>query len=236
MKILHFIEKHQNAIAATLMIHVFIFVWLNMQHISFYTIKPKEKVVATLDFTLDQLKEMEMKEQELDGKNPIDLTNVTSNFASEKTTNKSVQAEKIEQEVLNELTQFENETFNALSKDNPTLTESQIPDENQDNLVQNKSVGKTNEAIAKYFVDGRYTLIQNVPSYLCNSSGKVRLTIRVNQKGIVTDCKVDNGKTTTLDECLISNAIEYTRNWKFNSDFNQGNRVDGWVEFIYLSQ
>lgn len=236
MKILHFIEKHQNAIAATLMIHVFIFVWLNMQHISFYTIKPKEKVVATLDFTLDQLKEMEMKEQELDGKNPIDLTNVTSNFASDKPTNKSVQAEKIEQEVLNELTQFENETFNALSKDNPTLTESQIPDENQDNVVQNKSVGKTNEAIAKYFVDGRYTLIQNVPSYLCNSSGKVRLTIRVNQKGIVTDCKVDNAKTTTLDECLISNAIEYTRNWKFNSDFNQGNRVDGWVEFIYLSQ
>ena len=236
MKILHFIEKHQNAIAATLMIHVFIFVWLNMQHISFYTIKPKEKVVATLDFTLDQLKEMEMKEEELDGENPIDLTNVTSNFASEKTTNKSVQEEKIEQEVLNELTQFENETFNALSKDNPTLTESQIPDENQDNVVQNKSVGKTNEAIAKYFVDGRYTLIQNVPSYLCNSSGKVRLTIRVNQKGIVTDCKVDNAKTTTLDECLISNAIEYTRNWKFNSDFNQGNRVDGWVEFIYLSQ
>ena len=236
MKILHFIEKHQNAIAATLMIHVFIFVWLNLQHISFYTIKPKEKVVATLDFTLDQLNEMEMKEEELDGENPIDLTNVTSNFASDKPTNKSVQEEKIEQEVLNELTQFENETFNALSKDNPTLTESQILDENQDNVVQNKSVGKTNEAIAKYFVDGRYTLIQNVPSYLCNSSGKVRLTIRVNQKGIVTDCKVDNAKTTTLDECLISNAIEYTRNWKFNSDFNQRNRVDGWVEFIYLSQ
>ena len=81
---------------------------------------------------------------------------------------------------LNELTQFENE-INALSKDNPTMTESQIPDENQDNVVQNKSVGKTNEAIAKYFVDGRYTLIQNVPSYLCNSSGKVRLIIRVNQ-------------------------------------------------------
>ena len=97
------------------------------------------------------------------------------------------------------------------------MTESQIPDENQDNVVQNKSVGKTNEAIAKYFVDGRYTLIQNVPSYLCNSSGKVRLTIRVNQKGIVTDCKVDDAKTTTQDECLISNAIKYTRNWKFNS-------------------
>ena len=70
-------------------IHVFIFAWLNMQHISFYTIKPKEKVVATLDFTLDQLNEMEMKE-ELDEKNPIDSPRYI-NFASEKTTNKSVQ-------------------------------------------------------------------------------------------------------------------------------------------------
>ena len=236
MKILHFIEKHHNAIAATLIIHVFIFVWLHMQHISFYTIKPKEKVVATLDFSLDQLREMETKEEELDGENPIDLTNVTSNFDSDMPTNKSLQAEKIEQEVLNELTQFENETFNALSKDNPTLTESQIPDENKENVVQNKSVGKTNEAITKYFVEGRYTLIQSVPSYLCNSSGKVRLLIRVNQKGIVIDCKVDDANTTTQDECLISNAIKYTRNWKFNSDFKQGNRMDGWVEFIYLSQ
>ena len=95
MKILHFIEKHQNAIAATLMIHVFIFVWLNMQHISFYTIKPKEKVVATLDFTLDQLREMETKEEESDSENALDLTNVTSNFSSDKPTNKSLQAEKI---------------------------------------------------------------------------------------------------------------------------------------------
>ena len=236
MKILHFIEKHQNAIAATLMIHVFIFVWLNMQHISFYTIKPKEKVVATLDFTLDQLREMETKEEELDGENALDLTNVTSNFSSDKPTNKSAQAEKIEKEVLNELTQFENETFNSLSKDNPTLKQSLIPEENQDNVVKSKSVEKTNEAIAKYFVEGRYTLIQNVPSYLCNSSGIVRLIIRVNQKGIVTDCKVDDTKTTTQDECLISNALKYTKNWKFNSDFKAGNRMDGWVEFIYLSQ
>ena len=236
MKILHFIEKHQNAIAATLMIHVFIFVWLNMQHISFYTIKPKEKVVATLDFTLDQLIEMETQEEELDDENVLDPTNLTSNFDSDKPIHKSIQAQKIEQEVLNELTRFENETFNTLSKDNPTLIESKIPDKNQNNEVQSKSVEKMNEAIAKYFVEGRYTLIQNVPSYLCNSSGKVRLIIKINQKGIVTDCKVDDAKTTTKDECLISNAIKYTRNWKFNSDFKQGNRMDGWVEFIYLSQ
>ena len=177
-----------------------------MQHISFYTIKPKEKVVATLDFTLDQLREMETKEEELNGENALDLTNVTSNFSSDKPTNKSVQTEKIEQEVLNELTRFENETFNSLSKDNPTLKQSLNPDENHDNVVKSKSVEKTNEAIAKYFVEGRYTLIQNVPSYLCNSSGIVRLIIRVNQKGIITKTRyVDEYNLTKICFKIVDN-------------------------------
>ena len=51
MKFLVLIEKHQNAIIGTLIIHVLIFVWLNIQNISFYVIQPKEKILATLDFT-----------------------------------------------------------------------------------------------------------------------------------------------------------------------------------------
>lgn len=236
MRILHFIEKHQNAIAVTLMVHVFVFVWLNIQHISFYTIQPKEKVVATLDFTFEQLRDMEAKQDEINSENIEDIKNLTSNFDSKKPINSAKQKGQIEQEVLNELTQFESETFNSLSKDNPTLIEMQSADENQTNKVQNTSVEKMNEAIAKYYVKDRYTLIQKVPSYLCNSSGTVRLLIKVNQKGTVMDCKVDETHTTTQNSCLISNAIKYTKNWKFNSAFSQGNRVDGWVEFIYLSQ
>ena len=51
MKFLVLIEKHQNAIIGALIIHVLIFVWLNIQNISFYVIQPKEKILATLDFT-----------------------------------------------------------------------------------------------------------------------------------------------------------------------------------------
>ena len=51
MKFLVLIEKHQNAIIGALIIHVLIFVWLNIQNISFYIIQPKEKTLATLDFT-----------------------------------------------------------------------------------------------------------------------------------------------------------------------------------------
>ena len=51
MKLLAAIEKNQNAIIGALIIHVLIFVWLNIQNISFYVIQPKEKIVATFDFT-----------------------------------------------------------------------------------------------------------------------------------------------------------------------------------------
>ena len=51
MNFLVLIEKYQNAIIGALIVHVLIFVWLNVQNVSFYVIKPKEKIVATLDFT-----------------------------------------------------------------------------------------------------------------------------------------------------------------------------------------
>ena len=51
MNFLVLLEKNQNAILGTLIVHILIFVWLNIQNVSFYIIQPKEKVLATLDFT-----------------------------------------------------------------------------------------------------------------------------------------------------------------------------------------
>ena len=100
----------------------------------------------------------------------------------------------------------------------------------------NKSLKKTSNATAKYFCENRNMILQKIPSYLCNETGTVRLTIKVNPKGEVTDCKVDNSKTNTFNQCLIENAINYAKNWKFNQDFSSTLRQEGWIEFIYLSQ
>ena len=185
---------------------------------------------------MEELDEIENKYQDQEENTPVDLYNFTSNFDAKTPTNHSNSKEEIEQEVLNELAQFEDETFLALEKDNPTKIENDNSIQQEENQIIDASKEKMNEAIAKYYVKDRYTLIQKVPSYLCNSSGKVRLLIKVNQKGKVTDCRIDKNKTTTFDICLINNAINYTKNWKFNTTFNHDNRVDGWVEFVYLSQ
>ena len=79
-------------------------------------------------------------------------------------------------------------------------------------------------------------ILQKIPSYLCDTTGLVRLNIKVSSKGLVTDCKVDFSKTNTNNECLIKNAINYANNWKFDQDFSSSQKQIGWIEFAYISQ
>ena len=239
MNFLVLLEKHQNAILGTLIVHILIFVWLNIQNVSFYIIQPKEKVLATLDFTTPENNLIPKKSKENFTDNEIVVTNAASNYDQEKDMSAS-QKKALEEKVIEDVKEFEKKQFNDFGKDNPVIDNS--PHENEkikDNSISktvNKSLKKTSNATAKYFCENRNMILQKIPSYLCNQTGTVRLTIKVNPKGEVTDCKVDNSETSTSNQCLIENAINYAKNWKFNQDFSSTQRQEGWIEFIYLSQ
>lgn len=239
MNFLVLLEKHQNAILGTLIVHILIFVWLNIQNVSFYIIQPKEKVLATLDFTTPENNLIPKETKENYSDNEVEVTNAASNYDKEEDMSAS-QKKALEDKVIEDVKKFEKKQFNDFGKDNPVLDNS--PRENEkikDNSISktvNKSLKKTSNATAKYFCENRNMILQKIPSYLCNETGTVRLTIKVNPKGEVTDCKVDNSKTNTFNQCLIENAINYAKNWKFNQDFSSTLRQEGWIEFIYLSQ
>ena len=239
MNFLVLLEKHQNAILGTLIVHILIFVWLNIQNVSFYIIQPKEKVLATLDFTTHENNLIPKKSKENFTDNEIVVTNAASNYDQEKDMSAS-QKKALAEKVIEDVKEFEKKQFNDFGKDNPVIDNS--PHENEkikDNSISktvSKSLKKTSNATAKYFCENRNMILQKIPSYLCNQTGTVRLTIKVNPKGEVTDCKVDNSETSTSNQCLIENAINYAKNWKFNQDFSSTQRQEGWIEFIYLSQ
>ena len=239
MNFLVLLEKHQNAILGTLIVHILIFVWLNIQNVSFYIIQPKEKVLATLDFTTPENNLIPKKRKENFTDNEIVVTNAASNYDQEKDMSAS-QKKALAEKVIEDVKEFEKKQFNDFGKDNPVIDNS--PHENEkikDNSISktvSKSLKKTSNATAKYFCENRNMILQKIPSYLCNQTGTVRLTIKVNPKGEVTDCKVDNSETSTSNQCLIENAINYAKNWKFNQDFSSTQRQEGWIEFIYLSQ
>lgn len=239
MNFLVLLEKHQNAILGTLIVHILIFVWLNIQNVSFYIIQPKEKVLATLDFTTPENNLIPKKSKENFTDNEIVVTNAASNYDQEKDMSAS-QKKALEEKVIEDVKEFEKKQFNDFGKDNPIKDNSPLENEKiKDNSISktvSKSLKKTSNATAKYFCENRNMILQKIPSYLCNQTGTVRLTIKVNPKGEVTDCKVDNSETSTSNQCLIENAINYAKNWKFNQDFSSTQRQEGWIEFIYLSQ
>ena len=138
---------------------------------------------------------------------------------------------------MNDVKNYEQSQFKDLSSDNPILKKKQV--ESSKNTIEKpkefKSLAKTSNATAKYFCKGRNMISQKIPSYLCDAIGMVRLNIKVNSKGLVTDCKVDNSLTTTENECLIENALRYANRWRFNQDFSKAQKQSGWIEFIYIS-
>lgn len=236
MNFLVLIEKYQNAIIGALIVHVLIFVWLNVQNVSFYVIKPKEKIVATLDFTeklIESTAESRINNSLIED---VELTNSASNYDQKKEISAS-QKEYLSKEVIDEVKNYEKKQFDDFGKDNPTIKEkAKVQEIVAGNEIVNKSLGKTSNATAKYFCEDRNMRVQQIPSYMCNETGTVRLNIKVSPKGEVTDCKIDNALTNTSNSCLIKNALNYAKNWKFNQDFSKTQKQIGWIEFIYISQ
>ena len=236
MNFLVLIEKYQNAIIGALIVHVLIFVWLNVQNVSFYVIHPKEKIVATLDFTeklIGPTAESRITNSLIED---IELTNSASNYDQKKEISAS-QKEYLSQEVIDEVKNYEKKQFDDFGKDNPTIKEkAKVQEIVAENKIFNKSLGKTSNATAKYFCKDRNMRVQQIPSYMCNETGSVRINIKVSPKGEVTDCKIDVTKTNTLKSCLIKNALNYAKNWKFNQDYSKTQKQIGWIEFVYISQ
>ena len=83
MNFLVLLEKHQNAILGTLIVHILIFVWLNIQNVSFYVIQPKEKILATLDFTTSDNNLIIKDSKENSSNNEVKVTNAASNYGQE---------------------------------------------------------------------------------------------------------------------------------------------------------
>ncbi|WP_103069354.1 hypothetical protein [Aquimarina sediminis] len=54
------------------------------------------------------------------------------------------------------------------------------------------------------------------PVYTCNGSGKVVVKIEVNQNGYVINTKIDKKNSTTRNECLFDNALDYARQALFS--------------------
>ena len=75
-----------------------------------------------------------------------------------------------------------------------------------------------------------------IPIYKCQGSGKVTLSIEVNQRGSVEKTLVIGSQSTTTDQCLIEAAVRAAEITRFNSDLNAPKIQTGTLTYHFVAQ
>jgi len=104
--------------------------------------------------------------------------------------------------------QNETESYNKLRD---------LLDKKQDGIAEHAKGGSS----LTYSLKDRRLLSYDTPRYLCETSGKIIVNIRVDKNGDVFEAYV-NGSSNSKNECLIEHAIAYAKSVRFNTS----NRYD----------
>jgi hypothetical protein len=118
---------------------------------------------------------------------------------------------------------FENE---AAGKD-----ESNKPKESQEMAANYKGPTRI-----YYDLPGRTHTYLPIPIYKCQGSGKIVLSIDINQKGVVEKALIIANGSTTSDPCLIETAVTTALISRFNSDINSLKIQTGTLTYHFVAQ
>ncbi len=96
----------------------------------------------------------------------------------------------------------------SINKNRTEERRQQSDGNNTSEEISAKTGNVRNSSIAFSLVGRSASLIPN-PIYTCDTSGKIVVNITVNEEGIVTSTSINKGSSTSNNECLIDNALEY---------------------------
>jgi hypothetical protein len=119
----------------------------------------------------------------------------------------------------------------AFEKRSAENTETDKPKESQEMAANYKGPTRI-----YYDLKGRYHTYLPIPIYKCEGSGKVVLSIEVNQKGVVEKALVIHNESTTSDPCLIETAVTTALISKFNPDINTPKIQAGALTYQFVAQ
>lgn len=87
-----------------------------------------------------------------------------------------------------------------------------------------------------YDLPGRTHTYLPLPIYKCQGSGKIVLSIQVNQRGIVEKALIIEKESNTSDQCLIETAVATALISRFNSDNKSTKTQTGTLSYHFVSQ
>ncbi len=233
------------AILITVILHVVAFLYMNLSTLETKPTIYEDMAIMELDYrTQEQIEEMlEPKEPVIDESNQSikdlmqdiqDIRNKSLNDFSE-----SQITQEVEQEVLNrnkENSTQQNEKGTEKSESNNSQTSEKTKENNTNSSVPEKKNSYGGKVTKYCNVPGRECNTV-APSYRCKGGGKVRIDIKVDKIGRVKSVSVNTSKSTTTNECLINEALDYAkRTTKVSSDLDGKHSNRGYVEYNFVSQ
>lgn len=220
-----FFDRHKALIITVLLFSVLLLAMINI-NISNANKKVRETLIELNDLRPEESKKQEAKLQEpkqtTSQKQPKLKTHQAFNQDLEESQRK-MQSRLDEIFEKNSAEQKASETNDARSSSGDiNLTEnrrkkSQKASEgnNQTTETSTKKGSYRNSSIS-FSLQGRSAIDIPNPIYTCDSRGKVVVNIVVNDQGEVIETSVNKKSSTTSNECLIDNALEYAMGARFS--------------------
>ena len=90
-------------------------------------------------------------------------------------------------------------------------------------------------SVLSWSLDGRKATHLPIPAYRCVGAGEVTVIITVNNQGKVMDAKIDDG-ASSKDGCLRNFATRAARLSKFNASTTAPARQMGTITYLFIAQ
>ena len=224
----------------TAIVHLAVIVVLLLCQIG-YSVQRENSFV--LDFTKQEEKEAEEKQEELHRSALEQLEGLLASARTQPVRNVTVNRSQLKDDRNTDADQLYRDA-ERLAQDLKDGQHRQM--DNPDDYVQDpvtppsepkprKQEAYSGPSVLSWSLDGRKATHLPIPAFRCYGAGEVTVIITVNTQGTVVDAKVDDG-ASSKDGCLRNFATRAARLSKFNASTTAPARQLGTITYLFIAQ
>ena len=243
---LDWFDRNKVGIVGTLAVHSVLLFLLTLWQIR---TTPREEDISDmrLEIVSDEIAEMlteQILNEEFDAV-PEEVRNLTSNIMAE-AARPNFSQERLAQRVEQDLLAMEQAEFERLAEERRERGEEiTIPELDPSKWDKELYMDKAAEPVK---VEGATTVWHDlkdplraeqfiqVPAYLCRGFGQVVVNVLVDRSGTVRKAVVDERRSTTLDDCMVSSALRSAQRARFAPNAQAPDLQQGSVYYRYMPQ
>ena len=226
-------------ILITAIVHLAVIVVLLLFGIGYST---QRENTFVLDFTKQEEKEQEERQEELHRSALEQLENLIATARTQPVRNVTVNRSQLKDDRNTDADQLYRDA-ERLAQDLKDGQHRQVDDPSdfvQDPVQPSKPEPRKQEAysgpsVLSWSLDGRKATHLPIPAYRCIGAGEVTVIITVNNQGSVVDAKIDDG-ASSKDGCLRNFATRAARLSKFNASTTAPARQMGTITYAFIAQ